>query len=81
MEHKILPRDTQNNMKGFLIGIRDSVVKSETNGRCLSKGNGHLHRHWDVVHVDLTHLVRFGGATKELEGARKRTGVPTTFET
>ena len=28
MEHRILQLDTQNNMKGFLIGIRDSVVRS-----------------------------------------------------
>jgi hypothetical protein len=33
------------------------------------------------VHVDLTHLVRFGGATEELGGARKRAGVPTAFKT
>ena len=30
MKHRILPKDTQNNMKGFLIGMRDSVVKSQT---------------------------------------------------
>jgi hypothetical protein len=30
MENRILPRDIQNNMKGFLIGIRDSVVMTLT---------------------------------------------------
>ena len=30
MEHRILTTDTQNNPKGFWIGIKESVVKSET---------------------------------------------------
>ena len=29
-EHRILPRATQNKKNGFLIGMRESVVKSET---------------------------------------------------
>ena len=29
-EHRILPRATQNKKSGFLIGMRESVVKSET---------------------------------------------------
>ena len=35
----------------------------------------------DVVSVDLTHFVRFGGATSQPKGTRKRTGILTTFET
>jgi hypothetical protein len=30
MEHRILPTDTQNKWNGFWIGIKESVVKSET---------------------------------------------------
>ena len=33
------------------------------------------------MYVDLTHFVRFGGATALLKVTRKRTGILTTFET
>ena len=55
------------------------LVAYHKHERHLSTCNVNLRSHKDVVYVDLTHLVRFAGATAQLEGAR--TEILPTFET